>query len=131
MLTQNSFLKPGLSIYQDTCVSPEVILMSRLNELIELHFKIYKNSDFYGNKLGYSVRVLNSITVFHTGSTVYDLIQGRLLIEAKKLLLYSRMPVKRIAYELGFEYADYFGRWFKKLTGSTPKIFRKDIYLKN
>jgi AraC family transcriptional activator of pobA len=118
-------LSPGLSFYQDICMSSELRLVVRLTELIDLHFRACRNCDFYCGQLGYTVRCLNDVTVFHTGKTVYEMIQERLLVEAKRLLVYSRMPVKCIAYELCFTRHDYFSRWFKKLTGYKAKEYRE------
>jgi AraC family transcriptional activator of pobA len=125
MLNQRAVLNPGLSIYQDVCMSSEVMLVVRLTELIDVHFRAYRNCDFYCGQLGYTVRCLNGVTVFHTGKTVYEMIQERLVVEAKKLLVYSRLSAKQIAYELGFTRHDYFSRWFKKLTGYTAKEYRR------
>jgi AraC family transcriptional activator of pobA len=125
MLKYQCFLKPDLSIYQDVCMSSEVLLVARLNDMIERYFRNFKSADFYCSQLGYTVRCLNVITVFHTGKTVHEMLQERLLLEAKKLLVYSRLSAKRIAYELGFARHDYFCRWFKKMTGSTAKEYRK------
>jgi AraC family transcriptional activator of pobA len=121
---QNVDIKPGLSIYQDACVSSEIFLMARLSGLIELYYKTHNEADFYCGQLGYTVRCLNAITVFHTGNTVHEMLQERLLVEAKKLLVYSKLSAKCVAYELGFARHDYFSRWFKKITGYTAKEYR-------
>jgi AraC family transcriptional activator of pobA len=127
MLKYQSFLKPDLSIYQDICMSSEVLLIVRLDDMIARYFRAFKNADFYCGQLGYTVRCLNGITIFHTGKTVHEMLQERLLLEAKRLLVYSRLSAKRIAYELGFARHDYFCRWFKKMTGRTAKAYRNEI----
>ena len=48
----------------------------------------------------------------------------RLLLESKRLLYFSSLSVKEIAYTLGFEDASYFVRFFKHLTGTTPLQLR-------
>jgi AraC family transcriptional activator of pobA len=125
MLNQYPVLSPGLSFYQDVCLSSELRLVARLTDLIDLHFRAYRKCDFYCGQLGYTVRCLNDVTVFHTGKTVYEMIQERLLAEAKRLLVYSRMSAKCVAYELGFTRHDYFSRWFKKMSGYTAKEYRE------
>jgi AraC family transcriptional regulator, transcriptional activator of pobA len=47
------------------------------------------------------------------------------LLEAKRLLRYSDLPVTEIAYRLNFEDPSYFSRFFKKYTGFSPSEFRE------
>lgn len=55
----------------------------------------------------------------------HTIIKKRLLMEAKKLLLYTNKPIKEICYELGFDDPAYFARFFKKNEGMTALRFRK------
>ena len=59
-----------------------------------------------------------------TGRTVLEAIHELKLAEAKARLRDPALPVKRIAYELGFESSHYFSRFFRKMTGATPSEFR-------
>jgi AraC-like DNA-binding protein len=59
-----------------------------------------------------------------TGKTIRELINERTLSEAKILLKHTNKQASEIAYELGFLEAASFNRFFKKLTGITPLIFR-------
>ncbi len=45
--------------------------------------------------------------------------------KAKNLLLTSNASVNEIAYDLGFEYSQYFGNLFKKKVGMSPNKFRQ------
>jgi AraC-like DNA-binding protein len=51
-------------------------------------------------------------------------IQERILIEAKRLLSYTRKSVKQISFDLGFEDVAYFSNFFKKHTSQSPLDFR-------
>ncbi|WP_234997826.1 helix-turn-helix domain-containing protein [Mucilaginibacter sp. OK098] len=44
--------------------------------------------------------------------------------EAKHLLIGTDKPINEIAYELEFEYPQYFNKLFKQKTGKTPIMFR-------
>ncbi len=116
-----------LSIYQKICVSPDTMLLARLNSLIEQHYRKEKEPHFYADKLGHSLKILNSITVFHTGKTVYRLLQDAILGGAQALILYSTLSAKLIAHELGFSSPAYFSRWFKKATGMTSKEYKSKM----
>jgi AraC-like DNA-binding protein len=52
------------------------------------------------------------------------IINDRILLEAKRLLLYSDKTAKEIAYELGYNESGHFSRFFKKKTGVSPSKFR-------
>lgn len=76
------------------------------------------------SKLAISPVHLNRICNSLVGKSAGQLIQEHLLTEAKKYLMYSTLPISQIAYQLNFEYPNYFARFFRKYTGLTPKEFR-------
>lgn len=51
----------------------------------------------------------------------------RLVLEARRLLLYTPFSLKEIAFDLGFSDASYFNRFFKRETGVTPAEYRATI----
>jgi AraC-like DNA-binding protein len=46
-------------------------------------------------------------------------------MEAKRLMFYTDRTAKEIAYELGFEDAGHFGKFFKRNTGLSTSEFKK------
>ena len=52
-------------------------------------------------------------------------INDRIILEAKRLLLYSDKTAKEIAYELGYNESGHFSRFFKKEVGLSPINFKK------
>jgi AraC family transcriptional activator of pobA len=59
-----------------------------------------------------------------TGVTAGHLLRQRILTEAKRQLVFTRLTVGEIAYDLAFADPSHFGRFFKKQTGTTPQAFR-------
>jgi len=53
-----------------------------------------------------------------------DLINARVLHEAQRDLIYTHLPIKQLAANLGFDDDAYFSRFFRKHTGITPTDFR-------
>jgi AraC-like DNA-binding protein len=49
------------------------------------------------------------------------------MVEARRLLFHSELSVKEIAFELGFEDASYFNRFFKRLSEQTPAQYRSTV----
>ena len=99
--------------------------LRKLEFLIEKYFVEHKDVNFYANQLHISSRHLNSIISLQTGKSISEMIQNRILIESKRLLLHSEKTVSEIAFELGFSDKAYFHRFFKKTTGETPLHFRQ------
>ncbi|MEM1320343.1 MAG: AraC family transcriptional regulator [Bacteroidota bacterium] len=60
-----------------------------------------------------------------TDRNVSEWISDKIIQEAKSQLIKSSASIKEIAYRLGFSEANYFSKYFKKYTGSTPGAFRK------
>ena len=58
------------------------------------------------------------------GRTAKEVIAGRIIQEAKRLLKYSNEDISEVSYSLGFEEPTHFSRFFKKMTSSTPKEYR-------
>ena len=57
-----------------------------------------------------------------TGKPTTTHISERIISEAKALLQHTDWNIAEIAYALGFEYPTYFNNFFKKITGTNPKI---------
>lgn len=60
----------------------------------------------------------------YTGLSPAKYFQQLKMQRAKELLLISDLPVKKIAYELGFESIFYFSRQFKNVTNYSPTEFQ-------
>ena len=86
--------------------------------------------DWIANKLSVSARYLSHSLKAETGKTAIEHIHLFLIDEAKNLLLEPNKSVSEIAYQLGFEYPQYFSRLFKKKVGISPTSFREE-YLVN
>lgn len=75
-------------------------------------------------KLAVSQRYLRDTLKKETGKTTSELVQLFLINEAKNILLDPDKSVSEVAYELGFQYPQYFSRLFKKTEGISPTAFR-------
>ncbi|GAB3812414.1 AraC family transcriptional regulator [Pontibacter rugosus] len=95
-----------------------------LSSLIEDHYHEHRSVAFYADALDITPKHLNSLCRQHLQTTVADMQHERLLVEGKRLLFFSSLSVKEIAYQLGFEDASYFVRFFKRMTGFTPTQIR-------
>jgi AraC family transcriptional activator of pobA len=92
-------------------------------DLERLYKKKHKVSE-YADLQHLSSVYLNEVIKGETGQSVKEFIQNRIVLEAKRLALYSDWSMKQIAWELGFEDAAHFSRLFKKCQGETFTQFR-------
>ena len=81
----------------------------------------------YANLLHVTERSLNEATRRALGTTANKLIRDRVMLEAKRLLLHSQVPIAQIADQLAFEDPAYFSRCFKKHTGRSPVDYRQAL----
>ena len=79
---------------------------------------------YFAEKLHLSDSYLSDLLKKETGKNTQDHIHAFVIEKAKNQLLQSSDSVSTIAYNLGFEYPQYFSRLFKKKTGKTPVEFR-------
>ncbi len=79
----------------------------------------------YANKLGLHPNYFNSVVKSKTGKTANDWIASRSVSAARSLLKTTNLPIKEIAYRLGFKEPTHFSRFFKKHARTSPGAFRK------
>jgi AraC-like DNA-binding protein len=102
-------------------------VVKELQTLINQHFLEQKSAAEYAALLHLSAGYLSEIVKKQTGRSTSQLIADRTILEAKRLLVHTADSVKEIAYQLNFNEATYFYRFFKKCTNQTPEHFREEI----
>jgi AraC-like DNA-binding protein len=120
----------SLRVYQPNFKDETAVLnvekIRQFEALIEIHFRSYKLVKDYADLMNITPNYLNAVCNKTVGRKAGDLIRDRVLLEAKRLLLYSTMSVCEMAYHLGYEDCSYFIRVFKKEVKQTPEQFRLD-----
>lgn len=91
---------------------------------IEQQFRAWHKVSDYADRLGYSARTLNRLARQHTGLSAKQLIDERVVLEAKRQLSHADASVAEVARNLGFEDASNFSSYFRRHTGTTPALFR-------
>ena len=95
--------------------------------LLEIHFSENVGVQFYIAKLGSTEKKLAEITKKHTGLSPLQVIHNRILLEAKRLLLFEEKTHKEIAYQLGFDSPTSFSNFIKSKTGLAPMELIKQL----
>jgi AraC family transcriptional activator of pobA len=93
-------------------------------QLVEERYGGHHSVAYYAEKLGITAAHLNVLCRRAAGKSALELIHERMLLEAKRNLVYTSMTVSVVSYTLGFSDPAYFTRFFKRRTGLAPKDFR-------
>lgn len=106
-------------------------VLSRFENLLNDYFKSdlpqkhgLPSVKYCADKLNLSANYLGDLIKKETGKSAQEHVQLRLIEIAKEKIFEKQKSVSQIAYELGFEYPQYFSRLFKKRTGMTPNEYR-------
>ncbi|MBI2769239.1 MAG: helix-turn-helix transcriptional regulator [Burkholderiales bacterium] len=95
--------------------------------LRELEASLHKRPSVrdFARRIGYSESTLSRACLAATGRTAKQAVDGRVALEAKRLLAHSDAPVAEIAYRLGFSEPTNFVKFFRRTAGLTPLEFRR------
>ncbi|MBN8686385.1 MAG: helix-turn-helix transcriptional regulator [Chitinophagales bacterium] len=106
-------------------------IISQIENLLTQYFADNKINEqglptvkYLANKVHLSPSYLSDLLKKETGKNAQEHIHFYLIEEAKNLLLNSEKNINEIAFDLGFEYPQYFNKLFKKKTGKTPMEYR-------
>lgn len=116
---KNSRLSNGMIVNE-----PQYDLFRKFKIAVEQHYKTKHAVHDYANYLDTPARTLNTLTRKYVDKSALEVIQDRILLEAKRRLYHNNTTVKELCYELGFEDPAYFTRFFKKNVGSAPQHFK-------
>jgi AraC-like DNA-binding protein len=79
---------------------------------------------YFADALHVSPAYLSDMLRTLTGQNTQQHIHHALIEKAKRLLMSTSLTINETAFQLGFEYPQYFSRLFKSKTGLTPAAFR-------
>jgi AraC family transcriptional activator of pobA len=101
----------------------------KFNLMVENNYREHHSVAYYAQQLNKSPKTLSNLFALYNHKPPLQVIQERLIIEAKRLLYYTDKSAKEITYELGFDDAAYFSNFFKKHTSFSPTDFRNNKVL--
>ncbi|MEL7587865.1 MAG: AraC family transcriptional regulator [Prolixibacteraceae bacterium] len=99
-------------------------LVRHFKDLIEKHYQQYHKVADYAEMLAVTSDYLNKLVKTVTGKSAKEYILDRILIEAKRVLLFTELTNKELSYTLGFEEPAHFSNFFKRYSGISPLDFR-------
>ena len=102
----------------------QVDIIRKFNVLVDTHFKEKRHVKDYAELLFKSPKTLSNLFGIYNQLSPQQVIHNRLILEAKRLLHYTNMPVTEVGFELGYEDPAYFSRFFRKHTGKSPSEYK-------
>lgn len=124
LLTRLSILQ-GREQAQEPVISPALQRSKRFQQLVEKRFAQWHQVADYASQLGYSEKSLARAVAASMGMSAKGFIAARIVLEAKRLLVHTDLPVATIAEKLGFHEATNFSKFFRREADATPAEFRR------
>lgn len=121
LLAERARLQQGL---KETAKSADLDYAVLFRDLLEAQFKSARGVGVYAAQMNVSEKRLANATAKTMGKSPKAIIDERVMLEAKRLLIHTGLSIKEIGYELGYEDPAYFIKYFRKHTGKTPIEFK-------
>ena len=113
------------SMAESRRLSNDELLMQRFLAEVRTHYKQERRVVYYAERLHITTGYLSTLVHRVSGKSPSDWINDFVVMEAKVLLKSSALTVQQIADELNFPSQSFFGKYFKRLVGQSPKEYRE------
>ena len=110
--------------FTETGVDTASRLSDSFIRLVKERYKTERFLDYYANELGVTAKHLSRTIKAQTGYSAASWIERFLIQEAKVLLKSTNLTVQQISDNLNFPSQSFFGKYFKKKVGLSPKAYR-------
>ena len=101
------------------------VLSKQFLEIVKDNFRRERQLKFYADALCITPRYLSRVVKECTGSSAADWIERYVILEARALLKSTTMTIQQISDELNFPSQTFFGKYFKRRVGMSPKEYRR------
>lgn len=106
--------------------SPKNSIVERFLNLVEEHYREERLIGFYADKLCITPKYLSKLVKENTGRSAGEWIENHVILEARAMLQSSDMTIQQVASSLNFPNQSFFGKYFKRATGLSPKQYRNN-----
>lgn len=102
-------------------------IIKNFRELLNQHYVQWHKVSEFAEAMNISPDYLNNVVKSNIGKTAKELINQRIVLEAKRLGLHTSLSTKEIAYQLGYDDPSHFSKFFKKETTQSFSEFRSQL----
>lgn len=93
-------------------------------QLLSTYHTKERGVKFYASKMNITPNYLSGAVKEYSGKTASEWIDDYVILESKTLLKHSKMTIQEIAYYMNFPTQTFFGKYFKRITGMSPKQYK-------
>jgi AraC family transcriptional regulator, transcriptional activator of pobA len=119
-------LTPGSNL-QNIEVSKN--LVKNFKDLVEKEYSKSHQVKYYAESLNITPNYLNEVIKSSMNVPAKEFIQARLILEAKRLVVFTEKSAKEIGFDLGFEDPSHFSKFFRSNTGQSLQEFKENLSL--
>lgn len=105
--------------------SKQDILVEKFLVIVKDNYRNHRMIEFYSEKLFLTPKHLSRVIRERSGKSAGDWIEDHVMLEARALLRSTNKTVQQISDELNFPTQSFFGKYFKRRAGISPKEYRK------
>ena len=91
----------------------------------ENYYTQHRDAQFYASRLGLTSGAFNLFMKRMTGMNAKMYIDRGIVMEAQRRLSVEKISIATLAQELGFVQATHFVKFFQRIVGTTPGVFRR------
>lgn len=102
-------------------------LVAAFRDQVEQRYRQTRRVSDYASAVGISHTHLNRLCQQVLGRAALSVIEQRVALEARRQLLFSALPIKQIAAELGYDDPGYFSRFVTRMFGLPPAALRDQM----
>ena len=99
-------------------------IVANFLELVQQHYREERLIQYYAGRLCITPKYLSKLVKDHTGRAAADWIEQHVILEARAMLQSTDLSIQQIATTLNFPHQSFFGKYFKRATGVSPKQYR-------
>ena len=106
------------------------VIVEKFLTLLQLHYRKERGLDFYSDKLFLTPKYLSKLIRENTGVSASEWIENYVITEAKALLKSTNMNVQQISDSLNFPSQSFFGKYFKRIEGISPREYKNNSIIR-
>jgi AraC family transcriptional regulator, transcriptional activator of pobA len=101
------------------------ILVEKFLTIVKENYRKHRMIEFYAEKLFLTPKHLSKVIKERSGKSSGEWIEEHVMLEARALLKSTDKTIQQISDELNFPSQSFFGKYFKRRAGISPKEYRK------
>ena len=112
-----------------TAVSRQYVIFEHFIKLLEQHADKHRDVKFYANELDVTPKYLSAVTHVYTGKSAISSIEDFVINKIKSIIQERSYSIQQICKIMNFSSQSFFGRYFKRITGMSPREYIISINL--